>query len=243
MRPLTKAWYAAARGKRKVDRRRDPDWWGRRPDVVREHAAGRSFADIGAMWRIHGATAFLAEESGATRVTAFDVMGATPEFEAERERRGSQVRFVEGDLHDRALLEEQVGTHDTVWCSGVIYHSPHPIQIIDNLAAITGSTLLLGTQSIPEVPGVPQACVFFPKLDEGSRMVFASPYDKPHEVVGVGTEFDDRPLQRYANWWWGLTPSSVCGMLEACGFDVVSTSQPDAFFLDVVARRREAVAS
>ena len=61
-----------------------------REDVVRRHAAGKTFCDVGCMWKVHGRIAFVAEEAGATAVTGVDVMEATPEFQAEHERRSSK---------------------------------------------------------------------------------------------------------------------------------------------------------
>jgi hypothetical protein len=54
--------------------------YGDLPRLIREHAPGRSFADIGCMWGVNGEHAFLAEAAGATRVAAVDVFGPTPEF-------------------------------------------------------------------------------------------------------------------------------------------------------------------
>src|SRR5688572_29117597 len=73
-----------------------------REDVVRRHAVGKSFCDVGCMWKVNGRIAFVAEEAGATAVTGIDVMEATDDFRAEHERRRSSVRFVHGDLHDAA---------------------------------------------------------------------------------------------------------------------------------------------
>ena len=69
------------------------------------------------MWTIHGALCFAAEDAGAASVTGVDVMGTTERFLAERERRNSKVRFVQGDLHEPATIAA-VGAHDVVWCSG-----------------------------------------------------------------------------------------------------------------------------
>src|SRR3954470_7432267 len=122
--PMRFAWRTKLLAARAQRRRSQPA--PDREDVVRRHAAGKSFADVGCMWKVNGRIAFVAEEAGATSVTGLDVMAPTPEYEAEYERRGSGVRFVQGDLHDPALVD-QVGPHDVVWCSGVLYHSPNPM--------------------------------------------------------------------------------------------------------------------
>lgn len=152
------------------------------------------------MWSVHGALCFFAEDAGATTVTGLDVMGATPEFEAERERRGSAVRFVCGDVHDPGVVEP----HDVVWCSGVLYHVPHPLLTLERLRALTRETLLLATEVLPERRGRPRAAVFAP--DPGTHPAHTEPFD---------------PARGYAPWWWGLSPSAVLAMLEASGFRVV----------------------
>jgi hypothetical protein len=178
------------------------------------------------MWGVDGEIAFAAEEAGASAVTAVDVMAPTERYEAEHARRGSAVRFVPGDLHDPATVEA-VGVHDVVWCSGLIYHAPHPLLTLERLRALTGRTLLLATESLPEVPGLRGACVFYPGAD---RRPFAAP-----GRVGLDGPFDAR--RGYENWWWGITGSALRGMLAATGFEV-SEVRDDALHLTVVASPR-----
>ena len=156
---FAKSWITAARARRRFQRRVRPA--PIREELIKRHAPGKSFADVGAMWGIHGALSFLAEESGATSVTAVDMMPASDEYEAEHSRRDSKVRFVNGDLHDPAVIEE-VGMHDVVFCAGVLYHAPNPMHTLGCLAQITSETLLLLTAAIPEIPGIEQGCVFLP---------------------------------------------------------------------------------
>ena len=169
-----------------------------REQLVARHARGASFADVGAMWNVHGAIAFAAEAAGATKVTALDVMAPTPQF-AERQR-GSSVRFVQGDLHDEATIRE-VGTHDVVWCSGVLYHAPHPLLTLQRLREITGRTLLLATEILP-LPG---------------RFAAFAPARWMHP--GRPMPFD--ATKGYAPWWWLPTAGAVRAMLGASGFTVV----------------------
>jgi SAM-dependent methyltransferase len=231
---MLRSWLWAARARRQLQRAFRP--LGPVDATIAEHAPGASFADVGALWEVHGRTAFLAEEHGATAVTAIDVSGVTPEFEVERERKGSAVRFVQGDIHDPAVLAE-TGTHDVVWCSGVLYHCPNPAHTIDCLRRITGSVLVLISASIPEFPGLRNNCVFFPGLSDADRRAYDRAYNAASGVkaarVGLTTPFD--PAQGLANWWWGLSPSAIASLLEAAGFDVVETKS-NGFHTRVVAR-------
>jgi hypothetical protein len=157
-----------------------------REQLIARHARGRSFADIGAMWNVEGALAIHAKRSGATDVTAMDLMPPTSALA------DAGVRFVQGDLHDPDVIAE-VGAHDVVWCSGVLYHAPHPLLTLERLRSITRETLLLATETIP-LPG---------------RFAAFAP----------GRGFDAR--RGYGNWWWLPTPATVRAMLEATGFEIV----------------------
>jgi hypothetical protein len=126
------------------------------------------------------------------------------------------VRFVQGDLHDPAVLAE-LGIHDVVWCSGVVYHAAHPFLTVQRLVSITGRTLILASETIPEVPGLAQACVFLPGLGERDRAMHRT--GRPGHHVGLSTPFD--AARGYSNWWWGLSASALGGMLTAAGLRVV----------------------
>lgn len=223
------AWFPwSIRGRlkqRQVRRRSAP-----REDLIRRFAPGRSFVDVGAMWEVHGRLAFLAEECGATTVTAVDVMEPTDVFETEHRRRDSRVRFVRGDVHDQTVVAD-VGPHDVVWCSGVLYHAPSPLLTLARLRRLTSETLILATETIPEVPGLAQACVFLPGLQAADRALHVAA--RPHGVaLGIHTPFESS--QGYGAWWWGITRSALRGMLEASGF-VIREEQGGPLHTTIVA--------
>jgi SAM-dependent methyltransferase len=213
---LARALVTAGRLRRRRLRRAGE---AQREGLVRRYAPGRSFLDVGCMWNVHGGSAFLAEEAGASGVTGIDVMAATPEFEAEHARRGSRVRFVRGDVHDPAIVAE-AGRHDVVWCYGVLYHVPDPVLTLRRLRELTGETLLLSTETLPEVPGLPGACVLYPALGAAGRADYSEV--RPGERLGVTTPFE--PEAGYANWWWGITPSALRGMLAVAGLELLELS-------------------
>jgi hypothetical protein len=183
------------------------------------------------MWGIDGAIAFLAEASGASAVTGLDLMPATPAFATEHERRGSRVRFVQGDLHDPGVIA-QVGRHDVVWCSGVIYHAPSPLLTLERLRSITGQTLILASETIPELPGLRQACVFLPGLGDADRRAHASARPGTR-ALGVSEPFD--PAQSYGAWWWGISASALRAMLAASGFELLE-QHGDGLHATILAR-------
>jgi SAM-dependent methyltransferase len=201
---------------------------------------GQTFVDVGALWNVHGKVAFAAEEAGATKVTATDVMAPTNEYAAELKRRKSKVRFVQGDIHDPAVIEA-IGLHDVVWCSGVLYHCPNPLHTIACLRRITKSILVLITASVPEIPGVRNGCVYFPFLSETERKVYDTAYNastkgaSPTDPVRLGltTPFDAG--EGFGNWWWGLSPSAIESMLRSAGFSI-DEIKTNGFHTRVVAK-------
>jgi hypothetical protein len=214
-----RTWSAVGRWQRRRSRRGNPILADVRAKWVAEQTPGRSFVDVGCMWNIHGELCFLAEESGATQVTGFDGMAPTEEFAARHRAAQSKVRFVQGDLHDPVSVEE-IGVHDVVLCSGVIYHSPNPWQCVEHLQRLCGDVLMLGSHTIPELPGMRNAAIFYPDLPASQRDAFARAHPG-RDMPGVTGPIDETPYEGFANMWWGLTPSSVEAMLRTAGFDSI----------------------
>ncbi len=244
---VTSAWSVSARARRKAARRAiEVPWQESQFRWVREHAPGKSFADIGGLFKLVGDMSFAAEEAGATSVTLFDV--GDPDlvcegheewgwFEQKKADRGSSVRYVQGNLEEPCAVE-QIGVHDVVYCSGVLYHTPVPMQQLLQLRQITGELLYLSTLTIPEVPGFPQACVYYPYLTEAQRRPFADGYWWADDLLGIGTPVDERPMMGYGNCFWGMTASALRAMLRTARFEVVEEIRGEQwpFVTDLVAR-------
>jgi len=197
---------------------RPPGQYARLADYIRELAPGRSFVDVGCMWGVNGAHAFLAEEAGATDVCGIDVFGPTPEFEAERARRGSHVEFVLGDCTAPETLE-RVGARDVVFCAGVLYHHPSPFDVLVALRTMCRSRLLLRTSTIPEVDWLANAAVFYPHMPDDARRLWDLRSLGLLHQAAISEPF--RAEDGYGNWFWGLTPSCLEAMLETAGFRVL----------------------
>jgi SAM-dependent methyltransferase len=195
---------------------RRPSYQDRLRVLIATHAPGRSFVDVGCMWKVDGAYAFLAADAGATEVAGVDLQAATPAFEAENGRRGMRVRFVRGGVNDHDVAAA-VGTFDVVFCSGVLYHVPNPLFTLARLRTLCRETLVLGTSIVPELSR-PQAAIYYPHLPARARggLTYRTPpgYDK----IGLDTEY--RAEWDYANYFWGLTPSCVEALVTTAGFHV-----------------------
>jgi hypothetical protein len=191
------------------------------------------------MFSVAGEVSFRAERAGATRVVLFDGMDPSDEFDAKHREGGSCVTYVQGDLHDPDDIDA-LGSFDVVWCAGVIYHSPNPYLQLLHLRRITNERLLLGTQVIPEVPGVENACVFYPGRSAAAERAFARAFgEAAHIFPGMTRPFSKKRLLGYANMWWGLSPSAVISMLRYTGFDVYEQFRYSWYFHDYLARPAE----
>ena len=186
------------------------------------------------MWSLAGQIAFWAEEAGATNVTLVDAVDPSDEFLAEHTRRNSKVTYIQADLHEPASIE-LIGPHDVVWCTGVLYHTPHPFLQVEHLRRLTQEKLVLGTHVIPEVPGFPGASVFYPLLEDSARDAYGSVYDDQLRMA-VKQPFSFEPGHEYANWWWGLTPSALRAMISLAGLEIIEEYQPEPLFMDIVAK-------
>lgn len=195
---LGRALTAAARVRARLGAGAPP-----REELIARHVRGRSFVDVGCMWSVDGALCFAAEDAGAVSVTGVDVMAPSQRFRSELERRGSRVRFVQGDVHDPTTVRA-IGRHDVVWCSGVLYHAPHPLLTLERLRELTAGTLLLATETVAETPGRRNTVVLAPDRRE-------HPNATPPRGPGEG----------YGPWYWGISPSALRTMLALAGFTVV----------------------
>ena len=182
--------------------------------LIKKYAPGKSFADIGCMWGIHGANSFLAEECGATKTIALDLYPESEMFLEEKRTRRSAVEFVLGDINISETTE-RIGVCEVVHCSGVLYHTPDPFHLLRRLRSICKETLIINTQSIPEMHGLRNAAVFYPFLPEKQRRIWNRGTGSQKAIRGPY-----EPESGYGNWFWGLTPSSIESMLQCAGFEV-----------------------
>lgn len=183
-----------------------------RKELIRHYVPQKSFVDIGSMWRVNGSFSFFAESCGAKRVVAVDVH-ASDLFEKEKVARKSQVEFILGDIHS-AETTSRIGLCDVVFCSGVLYHSPHPLALLSQIKKICREIFILVAMVIPERHGIKNTAVFYPFLDKKQRAL----WKLGSSQNGISTPYEER--DGYANWFWGCSPSCVESMLCCAGFKI-----------------------
>lgn len=155
------------------------------PGWIEARVEGLSFCDVGGI----GVGAInerisIALGAGAAEATMIDLRPAEyPEwmnFRKRMEERGVQ----EYKTIDKANLEaadfaDQVGVYDFVHSTGILYHAPSPVVIMDNLRRIARRYLITSTVIIPErietefgsldYPG--SQAVFLPGISERERAI------------------------------------------------------------------------
>ena len=183
-------------------------------DLIDRYAPGRTFVDVGCMWKVNGAYAFHALERGAVHVTAIDINPRTPEFSARNAATGNRVRFVQSDLN-AAELPGSVGTFDVLFCSGVLYHVPNLLFSLDQLRRLCAGTLILATASIRE-RGTPNSAVFLPYMGATARETL----DYRHRYLKRGLDSEVILARGYGNWLWLPSASCLRAVLRFAGFTV-----------------------
>jgi hypothetical protein len=113
---------------------------------------------------------------------------------------------------------DAIGRVDVVFCAGVLYHHPSPYDLLVALRQICTQTLILRTSTIPEVPGLPNAAVFFPMLHARPRQLWDLRSLGVLHQAGISNAFE--AAAGYSNWFWGLTPSCLESLLQLAGFRV-----------------------
>jgi hypothetical protein len=170
------------------------------------------------MWGVNGDHSFLAEKAGATQVRAVDVFGPTPEFQSRHDELSSKVEFILGDAASPETLA-RIGKADVVFCAGVLYHHPSPFDLLVALRRMCGETLILRSSTIPELPLLRNAAVYFPMLERDQRRLWDLRRLGLDLQVGISDPGFD-PAGGYGNWFWGLTPSCLISLLQTTGFEI-----------------------
>ena len=217
-------------------------------DWIRDSVLGKSFADIGGLWRTVGEKVTVAAGFGASRLTMVDHSpSGSEDWRLFRERAaGLGVREVCADANHDGFIQA-VGEHQIVHCNGVLYHTPDPVGMLLQLASITTEVLILGTihlgrfgqlvnkfdrDPIGELPG----SVFVPGLSDAHRGIIADAYLFPDHAPARGIS---EPQGRWttdgqidaAVFWWLHSVPAIEAMLAVVGFaieDVIAVG-PDSW--------------
>ena len=226
---LLRAWIGSARIRRRRAR-------GRRRRRTRWTCCGSS-RPAGPSWTWAACGASTAPTASRRRrrarraVTGVDLMPASERFESEHRAPWVGRALCPGDVHDAAVARA-IGEHDLVWCAGVLYHAPSPVL-----------TLAAPARDLPRAARPPHGHAARAggrarrlRLLSGARRArpgSRGPAAGVGRAIAVTEPFD--PDEAYGNWWWGITPSALRGMLEAAGF-AVDELREEPFLTTAIAR-------
>jgi hypothetical protein len=211
---------------------------------------GCTFADVGGLWGGVNERASVAHRLGARSVAMIDLPdlgdGLWLSFrERMRELGVENYATLETDI---AMFEpvDETQIFDVVHSSGLLYHHPSPLVVLERLAAITRGHLILTSAVIPphiendvgrlEVPS--SGVIFVPALSNGERQVLAASRDFGGGIAFGLTHPCSFRLDDFGPWWWLPTPVSLAAMCEIAGYEVLEAANLGAGFLTLLLRRR-----
>ncbi len=195
-------------------------------------ARGRSFAEVGGLWGTVNEKISVAHKHGASALTMIDVTPPGHElwrlFEERRRALGlPEVQCISANALTFANTSP-VGSFDVVHCSGVLYHMPEPMSLLQALRKISRKHLVLASSvtgtSVRSKEGVlqvpPGAALFIPGLQARERAIIKS-YWRPFvgdTALGLTREVPSWRIDDYGPWWWLPTVDALKAMCEAAGF-------------------------
>ncbi|MEG4445167.1 tetratricopeptide repeat protein [Microcoleus sp. AT9_B5] len=198
-------------------------------------AKGKTFAEVGGLWGTVSEKVSVASKYGAVSLTMIDAMPASIHWWQDFCDRMTSLNIANYNCINRDITQIQLAEignpYDVVHCAGVLYHHPHPLQILTSLRQITGEYLILTsaiTQEVIEnergryeIPA--SGVIFIPALGEAERAILTAYWQQHTDgspILGVIQKavFD---INDFGPWWWLPTASALESMCKVAGFKVL----------------------
>ena len=207
-----------------------------RDEFIGRVAEGRSFADVGGLWGVVNEKVTVAARHHARKLTMVDVSPAEGElWQSFRDRLAAaavpECECISEDVC--ALAARAAPAYDVVHCSGVLYHHPNPVQLLESLRRITTRYLILTSAVLHEsvinqfgsyhLPS--SGAVFVPALDREEREILWKHWRDDAGVgacYGISEEAKWNPGE-LGPWWWLFTPRVMLAMATSVGFRVLES--------------------
>lgn len=228
-------------------------------NLIREHAAQRTYVDIGGLWGTKGETVTTAIQGGASYATMADIqpLGSTwwQRFETHCAERGitdygtKQVDICAPDA------PEALGTYDFVHCAGVMYHVADLFAFIGNLRAVTTEYLLISSVVMPDtitntkgtIEFGPDHAYLTPVLCDPSREVILEYLrEGGRHAAGLtdSARFFDGRRARTGPWWWLFSGAFMSRIIAMHDLDILAEGRtPGGDGYTVFARVKKAANS
>ncbi|MEG4340623.1 MULTISPECIES: tetratricopeptide repeat protein [unclassified Microcoleus] len=196
---------------------------------------GKTFAEVGGLWGTVSEKVSVASKYGAVSLTMIDAMPASLHWWQDFHDRMTSLNIANYHCINQDITQIQLADigepYDVVHCAGVLYHHPHPLQILVALRQITREHLIftsaitqevieneLGRYEIP-----PSGVMFIPALDDAERAILTAywrPYINNNALIGI-TEKAVFDMDNFAACWWLPTANALEAMCEVAGFKVL----------------------
>jgi hypothetical protein len=196
---------------------------------------GKTFAEVGGLWGTASEKLSVASKYGAAAVTMIDVMPISLQLGQDFRDRMTSLNIANYNCLKRDITQIQLAeiseAYDVVHCAGVLFHHPHPLQILTSLRQITGQYLIVTsaiTQEVIEnergryeIP--PSGVIFIPALGEAERAILTAywqPYTHGTPIIPLIEKavFD---INDFAACWWLPTATALEAMCKVAGFKVL----------------------
>ncbi len=196
---------------------------------------GKTFAEVGGLWGTVSEKVSVASKYGAVSLTMIDAMPASMHWWQDFHDRMTSLNIANYHCINQDITQIQLADigepYDVVHCAGVLYHHPHPLQILVALRQITREHLIFTSAITQEVIEnelgryeIPASGVMFiPALDDAERAILTAywrTYINNNALIGI-TEKAVFDMNNFAACWWLPTATALEAMCKVAGFKVL----------------------
>ncbi len=206
-----------------------------RDEFIGRVVKGKSFADLGGIWGTVNEKVSVAHQHGARALTMIDQIPFEQDDWRSFNERLNQLNIPHTECVSKDILaladQPDSPKYDVVHCSGVLYHIPDPMRLMDTLRKITGEYLVVGSVITPTVLKtkegtlqIPEGtCLFIPALEKAEQAIAKSYWQEfvQDGAVGLTKELESWRDTHYVPWWWLPTVTAFKAMGRAAGFEFV----------------------
>jgi 2-polyprenyl-3-methyl-5-hydroxy-6-metoxy-1,4-benzoquinol methylase len=195
---------------------------------------GKTFAEVGGLWGTVSEKVSVASKYGAVSLTMIDAMPVSLNWWQDFHDRMTSLNIANYHCINQDITQIQLADigepYEVVHCAGVLYHHPHPLQILVALRQITREHLIFTSAITQEVIEnefgryeIPASGVMFiPALDDAERAILTAywrPYNN-NQLIGI-TEKAVFDINDFGPWWWLPTATALEAMCKVAGFKVL----------------------
>lgn len=205
---------------------------------IQQKSKGKTFADVGGLWGTVNERVSMAVKAGASSATMVDIQNLDHELWDKFKSRCAEqevydYKCIQADMTDISSVQK-LGSFDVVHCSGILYHLPDPLILLQHLRSITNEYLFFGTTTIPEQLTIEEETLvthggkvyFIPALNLEQKLFFGKHFSneglKIANINGPEVKwYLENGKPDFGPWWWLFTKEYVLKLLELEGFEVI----------------------